>query len=127
VWDFGDGTIATNVGYSTSHAWTTAGVYDVVLTAYNTDNPGGISGNVQLNVLGIAPPLLTAGSRTTNAFQFQFAAQSNLVYVVQRATNLAPPIAWQWVQNCFPTADSVIQVLDSAATNSTQFYRVQTQ
>ena len=126
TWDFADGTTTTNVGCITSHTWTNPGVYNVVLTAYNTDNPGGVSGNVQLNVIPIAQPLLIAGSWATNDFQFQFTAQSNLVYTVERATNLAPPIAWQFVQFGYTTNDGMIQFTDSAATNSAQFYRVRT-
>ena len=95
AWDFGDGTTTTNVGYFTSHAWSTAGVYSVTLTAYNTGYPAGVSCNVQLNVLPIAQPPLAAVSWTTNGFQVQFPVQSNLVYTLQWATNLTPPVAWQ--------------------------------
>jgi hypothetical protein len=41
-WEFGDGTIASNQPY-TFHAWTVAGDYPVVLRAYNTDNPSGVT------------------------------------------------------------------------------------
>jgi hypothetical protein len=127
TWDFGDGTTATNAGYSTSHVWPTVGVHNLVLTAYNSDNPGGVSATVLLNLMPMTQSFLTAGSRTTNGFQFQFTAQSNLLYTIQRATNLAPPIAWQTVQISETNADGVIQFLDSTASGSTEFYRVQAQ
>ena len=127
AWDFGDGTTTTNVGYFTSHTWSTAGVYTVTLTAYNTDNPGGVSCTVPIHVLPITQPPLAAVSWTTNGFQVQFPAQSNLMYTLQRATNLTPPVAWQYVQTGFTNADGVIPLLDSTTTGSAQFYRVQAQ
>lgn len=42
VWDFGDGTVVTNQPYLT-HAWAANGTYNVRLTAYNNDNPTGVS------------------------------------------------------------------------------------
>ncbi len=50
-WSFGDGTIVTNVSYFTSYLWTSPGDYDVIFTAYNTDNPGGVSTNLLVQVL----------------------------------------------------------------------------
>ncbi len=49
VWNFGDGTLATNQPYG-HHAWTTAGDYTVVLTAYNEDHPDGISATQSMQV-----------------------------------------------------------------------------
>jgi hypothetical protein len=126
-WDFGDGATGSGLGFLTSHTWTNTGVYNVVFTAYNADNLGGVPTNVLINVLPVTLPALAAGSMTTNGFQFQFAAQSNLTYTVQRTTNLAPPIVWQSVQFYLPITDGVIQVVDSAVTNSAQFYRVRAQ
>jgi parallel beta-helix repeat protein len=50
VWNFGDGTRATN-RLSLAHAWNTAGTYAVILTAYNDGNPGGISATVTVHVV----------------------------------------------------------------------------
>ena len=127
AWDFGGGATGSDLSFLTSHTWTNTGIYNVVFTAYNADNLGGVASNVLLNALPLMLPALAAGSMTTNGFQFQFAAQSNLTYTVQRTTNLAPPIVWQSLQFYLPITDGVIQVVDSAVTNSAQFYRVRAQ
>ena len=49
VWDFGDGTLMTNLLYA-SHAWINSGDYAVVLTAYNEDHPGGVSATQTMHV-----------------------------------------------------------------------------
>lgn len=41
-WEFGDGTIVSNQPYAT-HAWSTAGDYSVILRAYNSDFPTGVT------------------------------------------------------------------------------------
>jgi hypothetical protein len=50
IWDFGDGSTATNQPY-TSHAWAALGDYAVVLRAYNESNLGGISATVTVHVI----------------------------------------------------------------------------
>src|SRR5439155_26219463 len=50
VWDFGDGSRATNAPYA-SHAWAALGDYAVVLRAYNESQPGGISATVIVHVI----------------------------------------------------------------------------
>lgn len=127
AWDFGDGTTATNAGYFTSHTWSAPGVYSVKLTAYNTDNPAGVSCAEPLKVLAIAQPPLAAVSWTTNGFQAQFPAQSNLTYTLQWATNLAPPVTWVYAQLVSTNADGVLQITDPAVTNGARFYRLLTQ
>ncbi|MDF7825229.1 choice-of-anchor Q domain-containing protein [Pontiellaceae bacterium B12227] len=47
--DFGDGTVITN-SIIESHEWVGAGVYDVVLTAFNSDYPLGLSITQQVSV-----------------------------------------------------------------------------
>ena len=42
VWNFGDGVTMTNQ-MSVSHSWFSGGTYQVVLTAYNSSNLGGVS------------------------------------------------------------------------------------
>jgi len=49
-WDFGDGTSVSNQ-FSVSHSWAAAGVYPVVLKAFNASNPGGISSTVTVHVV----------------------------------------------------------------------------
>lgn len=50
VWDFGDGTQATNTPW-VSHAWTAPGSRQVALTAFNADHPGGVSATVTVSVV----------------------------------------------------------------------------
>jgi len=53
VWDFGDGTIATNQ-LVTNHAWQTPGVYTVRLTAYHPSFPQGVTSTVPVEVVDLA-------------------------------------------------------------------------
>jgi PKD repeat protein len=125
AWSFGDGTFVTNVSFFTSHLWTGPGDYNVVFTAYNPDNPGGISTNLPVHVLPLDPPLLQSTSllALSNGFQFQFDGQSNAIYTVQMTTNLAPPVVWADLQTITSTG-GVVQIMDANATNATSFYRV---
>jgi PKD repeat protein len=50
VWEFGDGTAATNSAYTT-HAWATAGDYALVLRAYGGDQLGGIAATGVVHVV----------------------------------------------------------------------------
>jgi hypothetical protein len=125
-WSFGDGTIVSNGNFFTSHSWTIPGDYSVVVTAYNTDNLGGVFTNLLVHVLPLDPPELQLASFSLsppNRFQFQFNGQSNAIYTVQAATNLAPPVVWQNLQTITSTG-GVVQVTDANATNVTGFYRV---
>ena len=49
-WSFGDGTVVSNQPY-VSHAWSTAGVYTVTLTAVNEDHVAGVSTSLQMSVI----------------------------------------------------------------------------
>jgi hypothetical protein len=49
IWNFGDGTTSTNQIF-VSHSWSSSGTYSVVLTAYNSDNSGGISSTTIVHV-----------------------------------------------------------------------------
>jgi parallel beta-helix repeat protein len=52
VWDFGDGQKATNQ-VCVSRTWNTPGDYMVTLTAYNEDNPAGVSTTVTVHVQAV--------------------------------------------------------------------------
>ncbi|NLX25725.1 MAG: PKD domain-containing protein [Lentisphaerae bacterium] len=52
VWDFGDGTRVAN-SPSVEHAWASPGTFEVVLTAYNADWPGGVSATQEVSILSI--------------------------------------------------------------------------
>jgi hypothetical protein len=123
AWSFGDGS-TTNSGAGISHKWTNSGDYTVTCTAYNNDNPAGVSTNIVVHVQPLNVPQLQSVVLTTNGFQFQFAGQLNANYTVQYSTNLAPPVTWQTLQTIYNSSGGVIQITDSAWTNTARFYRV---
>ena len=53
VADFGDGTVATNPIAAISKTWNTAGLHDIVFTAWNDSYPGGISITQQVVVVSL--------------------------------------------------------------------------
>jgi hypothetical protein len=127
-WSFGDGTVVTNSGASILHQWTSPGDSFVTFTAYNTDNPDGVSTSLPVHVLPLNPPQLQSPVMASNAFQFQFTAQAGAYYYIQVATNLAPPVYWQVLQTILNSTGGVCQISDSGAVgNATRFYRVQAQ
>jgi hypothetical protein len=126
-WSFGDGSLLTNAScFNTSYAWTNPGDYTVTFSAYNTDYPDGVSTNLTVQVLPLAPPPVWVGGFDGSNFSLSFPGQPGLTYVVEQTTNLAAPVLWQPVTSLFSTG-SVLQVTDPQATNAAQFYRVRTQ
>ena len=124
AWSFGDGPTITNSWVGISHQWTNSGDYTVTCTAFNNDNPTGVSTNILFQVLPLNTPQLESALLLTNGFQFQFAGQWSAYYTIQYTTNLTPPVTWQTLQTIpYNTAD-VIQITDSARTNTARFYRV---
>jgi hypothetical protein len=124
-WSFGDGTVVTNTGSSIGHQWTDAGDSSVTFTAYNTDNPGGVSTNLSVHILSLDPPQLQAAQMGGTAFQLQFTGQAGASYYVQFATNLTAPAYWQTLQTIFISTGGVYQISDPGATNdAARFYRV---
>jgi hypothetical protein len=124
AWSFGDGPTFTNFGAGSSHQWTNAGNYTVTFTAYNNDNPAGVSTNTVFQVLPLNTPQLQSPVLLTNGFQFQFVGQWSANYTIQYTTNLAPPVTWQTLQTIYYNTEGVIQINDSAWTNTARFYRV---
>jgi len=123
-WDFGDGSILTNASLlNTSHIWTNAGDFTVTFTAFNTDNPGGVSTNLLVHVVPLEAPVITPGGLSGTNFSLSFPGQPGVTYVVQQATNLAAPVTWQTVSTISSTG-SVMQITDKKATNDMRFYRV---
>jgi hypothetical protein len=127
-WAFGDGVTVSNTGASAIHSWTNAGNYTVTFTAYNNDNPAGVSASQLVTVQQPVAPQLTLPVLTTNGIQFQFNGQTNpdnaVQYTVQYATNLIPPVSWQTLGTIYFNHQSTLQISDPAATNATRFYRV---
>ena len=65
-WGFGDGNGATNHPYM-SHAWSAAGDYAVVLTAYNDTCPGGVADTVTVHVVAESIHYVDVGNTTPNS------------------------------------------------------------
>jgi hypothetical protein len=120
-WSYGDGTPTT---LSDIHTWTDVGDYTVMLTAYNTDNPAGVSDSILIHVLPPTQPALQSAAMGTNGFRFEFAGQETARYWIEMATNIAPPVFWHTLQNILSSTGGVHQIVDSNATNATRFYRV---
>jgi hypothetical protein len=125
-WSFGEGASFTNLSALTFHAWTNPGDYLVTFTAYNADNPGGVSTSMQVHVVPLVSPLLATSGLSSNNFTLAFPGQAGITYVVEQATNLAPPVTWQTVQALISTG-AVVQVTDTKATNAMRFYRTRMQ
>jgi hypothetical protein len=123
-WSFGDGPTMTNFGTTASHQWTNSGNYTVTFTAYNNDNPAGVSTNIAVQVQPLNVPQLQSPLLLANGFQFQFLGQQSANYTVQYTTNLTPPATWQTLQAIINSAGGIIQINDSPWTNTARFYRV---
>jgi len=124
TWSFGDGPTVTNVGIGSSHAWANPGDYEVIFTAYNTDNPAGVSTNLFVHISPVNRPLLEPLLAQSNSFQFLFPGETSVYYTIQSATNLAAPVNWQAFQYVYAYTDGVYLIKDPSATNGTRFYRV---
>lgn len=122
-WSFGEGATVTNLGVATTHIWTNSGDYAVVFTAYNNDNPSGVSASLMMHVDPLTVPQLQSFGWATNGFRFQFLGQTNANYVVQYATNLASP-NWLTLQNIYFSTGQVYSITDTTGTNGARFYRV---
>jgi hypothetical protein len=125
-WSFGDGPAVTNASYLTTHGWASPGDYTVTFTAFNPDNPSGVSTNFLVHVIPLETPVLTSLGLSGTNFQFQFSTQTGASNRIEYATNLNPPIAWTLLRSLVSTG-AVMTVTDSAATNDARFYRVRSQ
>lgn len=100
-WDFGDGESITNQPY-VSHAWQTTGGWSVVLTAWNSDHPQGISMTSRVTIV-------------TN----------DVKYVVQgNAGADAPYASWQTASATIQDAIDVSDVAGGSVVVSSGVYRV---
>ena len=84
-WDFGDGHTASNETVP-SHAWAAPGVYDVVLSAFNEDYPGGVGATVVVHVASWTTNFVaTNGNHLTPFTSWEDAATN-----IQDAINVCP-------------------------------------
>lgn len=94
AWDFGDGSVLTNASYvNTSHIWTSPGDYLVTFTAYNVDNPSGVSTNLGVHVAPLVAPVISPNGLVGTNFNLSFPGQPGITYIVEQSSNLLPPIA----------------------------------
>jgi hypothetical protein len=101
VWNFGDGTIVTNVPFL-SHTWPALGTYPVTLTAYNDSYPTGVTANLTINISTSlvyyvdlnshypAPPYRTWNSAATTIQDAVNAANAGSLVLVTNGTTHAP-------------------------------------
>ncbi len=127
TWSFGDGLVYSNLSSTVIHQWANIGDYPVTFTAYNNDNPTGVSTNLVVHVLPVVPVQIQSPFLITNSFRFQFAGQPGAIYLVQYSTNLNSPTTWQTLQNIYSTNQATIQIIDSSGSNGARFYRVLTE
>ena len=126
-WSFGDGPIYSNLDVTCYHSWSNNGDYPVTLTAYNNDDPAGVSTTILVQVQSPLPVQIGSSALLTNGFSFQFAGQINANYIIQYSTNLSPPISWQTLQELFNNSQPTVQFLDPSGTNEARYYRVVTE
>lgn len=125
-WDFGDGTIATNLSFTTSYKWMNPGDYTLTATAFNLDNQVGVAGTAKVRVVPVVSPKLAGLVDSNGAFSLQFVAQPGLTYLLQSSTNLVIPIDWHLVQSFYSTG-AVVSVGAPSSTEPNLFYRLQVQ
>jgi hypothetical protein len=124
-WSFGDG-VVTNASNPTSHAWTDTGDFNVTFTASNNDNVSGVSTNLAVHVIPLEIPPLAFTGPSSNSLGFQFLGQPGVLYTLERATNLTPPVAWQTFR-VFNGAGSTINTTDTTTGSPSRFYRLRVQ
>ncbi len=123
-WSFDSG--PTNANWTTYTTWTNPGTYNAYFTAYNGDNPNGVSTSVTVNILPIVQPTIQS-ALVSNVLQFNIQTQPRMLYSLLMATNLNPPVFWRSVYSTFGTGD--VQQLSDTITPvpPAKFYRIQAQ
>jgi hypothetical protein len=125
-WSFGDGSTATNT-FFVNHIWTNTGDFDLTFTAYNKDNPSGVSTNLVVTIVPLASPVITPLGVQSNRFWISFPSQYGPNYTLQYATNLSQT-NWTGMAAFYSSTGGVFTVGDPNITNGgTRFYRIQTQ
>ncbi len=94
LWDFGDGTTATNQPI-TSHVWATPGDYRVALWAFNETHPEGVCGTLTIHVGQSVHFVDAANVNPVWPFTSWASAATN----IQNAVDAAGPGSVVWVTN----------------------------
>lgn len=76
-WEFGDGCILSNRPYA-SHAWLAGGDYQVVLRAFNSDNPAGVAAALTVHVVGQPVYVSLSSTAATPPYTSWATAATNL-------------------------------------------------
>lgn len=126
VWNFGDGSSVTNSSGSTSHAYATAGTYNVSLTA------NGPNGSNTTNVVGAvtvyAP--ITLGSPVLSGGDLTFSGTGGIPdaqYRILTSLDVALPLAsWTPVATNVFAPDGSYSYTQSFLTNAASFFRLVT-
>ena len=114
VWDFGDGTVVSNQIFNVQHSWTTPGDYPVVFTAFNDDNPGGISATTMVHVaVQLIYYVDAAGTNPVAPYISWDTAATN----IQDAVNAATPAPTSLVLVTNGTYSAGARVTADSATN----------
>ena len=95
AWSFGDGLTITNSGATRSYYWTNSGDYTVTFTAYNNDNPAGVSTNTLVHVLLPNVPQLQSAVLLTNGISISIprTVQRELHHPIRHESRAAPDMA----------------------------------
>lgn len=98
-----------------------AGSY--TLSAVASDDLGAKATNtVSISVVTPLVPTISTPQLSTASFQFRYAANTGLTYIVQRSTNLVAP---NWISILTnKAASNPVVFVDTHATNAPGFYRV---
>ena len=92
-WDFGDGAFQPNA-IGVRHAWSSEGTYDVVVTAYNDDNPGGVSATVGVQVVKSEYFVNAANPTPSPPYDSWATAATTIQAAVDEATSVPGSVVW---------------------------------
>jgi hypothetical protein len=105
------------------HRWVAPGNYTVMLTAFNDDNPNGVSVSLPVRVNLLLPLSVTNSGFVESNFSLSFFGQAGVSYSVEQSTNLAPPVTWSTAARVLGK-DLVEYLSFPKSTAPARFYRV---